>query len=320
MLRKRKNSTEESGQKTPVRDSNAQNFSPGEKVHHKVVRLSNVIWLLLGLLIGSISGGPWLKELEDVIYGYRWNYLDRCILETPESGYGVDFCRTPVNCDTCRHVRRIDEVHVSEISWEEFYSGYADIGRPLIIRNATLHWPIMTQLTFEWLKKAYLSDPEILDYDDKECWFNNYKSKQLGSLRSVFRMAGPRERDWYVGWAVCQPQIAEKLLELYERPTFLHPDSTPPKKPWIFIGTPGPGAHVHIDNVDLSSWQAQVSGTKSWLLRPPPECWLQCHGDMEARVSPGDIIVVNTNLWYHSTRIEGEDISLVITNEFDYIS
>ena len=34
-------------------------------------------------------------------------------------------------------------------------------------------------------------------------------------------------------------------------------------------------------------------------------------------VTPGDIIVVNTNLWYHSTRIEGEDISLVITNEFD---
>ena len=74
---------------------------------------------------------------------------------------------------------------------------------------------------------------------------------------------------------------------------------------------------MHIDNVDLSSWQAQVSGTKNWLLRPPPECWLHCHGDMEARVSPGDIIVVNTNLWYHSTRIEGEDISLVITNEFD---
>ena len=33
------------------------------------------------------------------------------------------------------------------------------------------------------------SDPEILDYDDKECWFNNYKSKHLGSLRSVFRFA-----------------------------------------------------------------------------------------------------------------------------------
>ena len=53
MLRKRKNSTEESGQNTPARDNNAQNFSPGDKVHHKVVRLSNVIWLLLGLLIGK---------------------------------------------------------------------------------------------------------------------------------------------------------------------------------------------------------------------------------------------------------------------------
>ena len=113
--------------------------------------------------------------------------------------------RTPVNCDTCRHVRQIDEVHVSELSWETFYSGwvvdiiptisllhsflrYADIGRPLIIRNASLDWPIMSQLSFEWLKHAYLSDPEILDYDDKECWFNNYKSKHLGSLRSVFRL------------------------------------------------------------------------------------------------------------------------------------
>ena len=46
----------------------------------------------------------------------------------------------------------------------------------------------MSQLSFEWLKHAYLSDPEILDYDDKECWFNNYKSKHLGSLRSVFRL------------------------------------------------------------------------------------------------------------------------------------
>ena len=26
-----------------------------------------------------------------------------------------------------------------------------------------------------------------------------------------------------------------------------------------FLGTPGPGAHSHIDNVDLSSWQAQVT-------------------------------------------------------------
>ena len=27
-----------------------------------------------------------------------------------------------------------------------------------------------------------------------------------------------------------------------------------------FVGTPGPGANPHIDNVDLPSWQAQVQG------------------------------------------------------------
>ena len=179
------------------------------------------------------------------------------------------------------------------------------------------------------------SEPEILEYDDKECWYNNYKTKHLPSLRAVFRMEADTARDWYVGWAVCQEAVAARLHSLYDRPPFLHPDSTPPKKPWIFIGTPGPGAHVHIDNVDMSSWQAQVAGVKTWLLRPPPECRWRCHGDLTTTVYPGketpgtwlvtaltslcagDIIVVNTNVWFHSTKIEGSDLSIVITNEFD---
>ena len=212
-------------------------------------------------------------------------------METPDEGYGVDFCIIPSSCDMCRDVRTVDQVHVSHMSWQKFYQHYAETGRPLVIRNATLDWPAMTQLNYDWIRRAYLSDPDTLDYDDDKCWFNNYKSKHLGSLRSLFRMTAERAHDisrpWYVGWAVCQPDVADKIHSLYYRPDFLHPDSTPPKKPWIFIGTPGPGAHVHIDNVDLSSWQAQISGTKTWLLRPPPECWLQCHGDMEVTVHPG---------------------------------
>ena len=70
---------------------------------------------------------------------------------------------------------------------------------------------------------------------------------------------------------------------LFQPPPFLHPDSTPPKRPWIFIGqtvlayyalsiwfvqksaiakksaiagTPGDeAAHIHIDNLGLPSWQ-----------------------------------------------------------------
>ena len=87
---------------------------------------------------------------------FRWNYLDRCILETPESGFGVDFCRTPVSCDMCRDVRDIDDVHVSQLSWQDFYREYAETDRPIVIRNATLDWPAMSVLDFNWLRDAYL--------------------------------------------------------------------------------------------------------------------------------------------------------------------
>lgn len=55
MLRKRKNSNEECGQETPVRENHAQKSFPRDKVQHKVVRLSNIIWLLLGLVIGKFE-------------------------------------------------------------------------------------------------------------------------------------------------------------------------------------------------------------------------------------------------------------------------
>ena len=242
--------------------------------------------------------------------------MNRCIIETLDesNGYGVDFCRVPVDCRVCKDVDKIDEYHVSELTVDMFQHLYAYTARPVVIRNATLHWPAMKVLDFQWLKEAYTSDPEILE---KTCWYNNYNSLHLNSLRAVFRMPVEDVTSslWYVGWVVCQDPVDSLLQDLYQRPSFLHPDSTPPKKPWIFIGTPGPGAHFHIDNVDQSSWQAQISGSKTWYLRPPPECWWTCSGVVSTVLHPGDIIVVNTNVWFHSTKIEGPDLSLVITNE-----
>ena len=95
----------------------------------------------------------------------------RCILETPEThGYGVDFCRVPVDCDICSdvsifyapisllplqepknihctiwmvwcaQVREIEEVHVSDLSIELFEERYAYTHRPLVVRNASIFW------------------------------------------------------------------------------------------------------------------------------------------------------------------------------------
>ena len=43
-----------------------------------------------------------------------------------------------------------------------------------------------------------------------------------------------------------------------------------------------------IDNVDRPSWQAQISGSKTWYLVPSVECADICH-DLAVTVKKGDI-------------------------------
>ena len=59
----------------------------------------------------------------------------------------------------------------------------------------------------------------------------------------------------------------------------------------------------------------QIHGIKSWAIKPPPECYHSCNGVMNITMEPGDILIVNTNLWLHSTSVE-QDLSISIHNEF----
>jgi len=320
-LRKRKSSTERSENS---KEALSNGMTTMTRSQITVVPLHSVIALLAGIIIGGILMGPWWKDYLDIIRGYRWDYKNRCIMESPNGdGNGVDFCRLPAECSTCCEVHEIDDVHVDDITFQDFAEKYAYTSRPLVVRNASLHWKAMTDLDYYWLKEQYLSDGDILDYNSDECWFNRYKTLEFRNLAAVFKLPDYRVeqtagKPWYVGWAVCHKPVAEALFSMFERPAFIHPESTPPSKPWIFIGTPGPGAHSHIDNVDLSSWQAQISGAKKWTLNPPPECYWTCGSkSLETVVYPGDIIVINTNYWFHATQILGHQLSLVITNEYD---
>ena len=65
------------------------------------------------------------------------------------------------------------------------------------------------------------------------------------------------------------------------------------------------------------SLRFQVSGTKRWSLKPPPECYWKCPGEVSVTLDPGDIIVVNTNWWSHSTKVLGAAVSVTITNEYE---
>ena len=222
--------------------------------------------MLIALLTGFLVGGPWLGAVTDLVFGYRWNFVDRCIIEdADDKGNGVDYCRLPVNCEICQNVDKIDDVHVSNITIEEFEERYAYSNRPLVVRNASLRWRAMKDLDYAWLRKVHLKHDDVLDNEDESCWFNQYQTKEFRNLRSMFRLLGDGEapvlksgKPWYVGWSVCFQEVQQKIARLYRPPSFIHPDATAPKMPWIFLGTPGPGARFHIDYVELPSWQAQV--------------------------------------------------------------
>ena len=91
---------------------------------------------------------------------------------------------------------------------------------------------------------------------------------------STERILDMAAEPWYVGWSVCQASVFQELSKLVSLPQFLS-NKHAAGNMWIFIGTPGYGAHSHLDHdLDLPTWQAQISGTKTWFLKPPPECAL----------------------------------------------
>jgi len=310
-----------------IRESPGTNVVQALQQEHQkppiqVVQLRSIWWLCLGLVVGSLCNGWVLEAFTEVIYGYRWNYVQRCIIEDEEKGYGQDFCRVPVDCSMCEDVDKIDEIHIDALTEEEFENKYVDTNRPLVVRNATLDWKAMTVLDYSWLRKEYLRNPEIMDQTNEDCWFEPYQSKGIRNLQSLFRVLGTSgamksNKPWYVGWSVCHEEVARKLSKLYKLPAFMRPDTRPSNMPWVFLGTPGPGAHFHLDNVDLPSWQAQLAGIKTWYLKPPPECYWSCSGIMDITLYPGDLLFINTNVWSHSTQIWGPDNSLVMTSEFE---
>lgn len=288
----------------------------------RVTIMNSEISVIFSIIIGVLLVGPWSRELLDTIRGYRWDSHNKCIMESPnEAGDGVDYCRIPADCSVCSGVNQIDELHISNISIQNFVEKYSYTGRPLVVRNASLQWRAMTDLDYYWLKEQYLRDPKVMDLNE-DCWFNRYKTKEFKTLADVFKLPDNRVqmksgRSWYVGWEVCHEQVLQELLKLYERPAFIHPESTQSNS-WIFIGTPGKGAYKHVDEVDMAFWQAQINGIKKWKLSPPPECYWTCGSKtLETILYPGDILVVKTSFWFHSTEILGNQLSLVVNSKFD---
>ena len=242
------------------------------------------------------------------------------------------------DCSMCLNVYKIERVE--QITREDFLNKYAYTGVPLVIVGAVKNWSAMNTFNFEFLKELYTrKDLESNSKTHREkilkaivktkskgnekkdtCQFFPYKTK-FKNLKEVFEKVergenGEWKKPWYVGWSNCNNYASEILRQHYERPEFLPEESEMSRIDWIFMGTPGYGAHMHIDDVKNPSWQAQISGVKHWIFKPPAECMFKCI-TLETFVHPGDIIIFDSNRWFHATNIIGNDLSLTIGSEYD---
>ncbi|XP_063603742.1 uncharacterized protein LOC134779450 [Penaeus indicus] len=281
-------------------------------------------WVALVLgIVSAIVGTVYHYELHTqngfTKFWLRWENIDlhaeQCTIDMPASLQ--DMFRPPVQCDMCRQVTHVERVH--SVTPQLFEERYAYTGRPVVITDGQRNWSAPHVFSFEFFKSIYADDSPVLENFERDCQFFPYQT-EFRNLRHVFNMTADRVNmrgePWYIGWSNCDSAAANVLREHYERPYFLPQAAESSKTDWIFMGTPGYGAHMHIDHVGNPSWQAQIRGRKLWTLEPPPECYFQCI-PMEVVVEPGEIIVLDTNIWYHKTLIVSEELSITIGSEYD---
>ncbi|KAL4240206.1 hypothetical protein ACF0H5_001000 [Mactra antiquata] len=267
-------------------------------------------------ILGVVCSGSFYYYREEVAE-YFEIYTSRCFIENNQ--ITMEMGRPLAQCDFCIGLKSVPVEH--NISNDDFVKKYAYGSIPVLIKDATSNWTAMSSFSFDFFKDLYVNTDDALSIQDAECQFFPYNTDFI-VLGDVFNMTDARanfsegEKGWYVGWSNCHEGIKNKLRDHYQRPYFLPIDSESSALDWIFMGGSGPGAVIHIDYVQRPSWQAQISGKKTWTLVPPPECEHVCN-DLNVTVHKGDIFVVDTNLWYHSTFIHPGEISITIGSEYD---
>lgn len=226
----------------------------------------------------------------------------------------------PQDCSFCVNIT--EARRVSNLSQEEFFTKYAYSGIPIVVTDATDKWKARELFSYQFFKRLYFRNPKALEKDGIDGQFFAYRS-DIDNLFQLFNMSEERSnleggKKWYIGWSTDNPVIGKQLKKYFSTPYFIHPQSDEEslKVSWIFMGSPGPGAFMHIDQVMHSSWQAQLKGVKTWTVAPQPECEAVC-AKFNITVNTGDMIVINTNVWYHSTYIHPGSISITIGNEFE---
>ncbi|KAK7507456.1 hypothetical protein BaRGS_00001391 [Batillaria attramentaria] len=270
--------------------------NPSHRVH-LIVALGGV--LSVALLVGN--------------YELVRDYIRRtpCLVD-----FGIfteEIFRPLVDCEMCR---KLNAVAIERnLSQETFVEKYAYSGIPVLVKEGIVNWSAMSVFSFKFFQGLYR-----LTGRRANCHFFAYNTEfttltdALNGMSDERASCQPGEKPWYFGWSNCHAGVQEQLRKHFQLPDFLPANTEGTPMDWIFMGSPGPGAPLHIDTVERPSWQAQVSGRKTWQLVPSAECEAVCHS-FNVTVEKGDIIFVETNMWYHSTFVHPGEISIAIGSE-----
>ncbi|XP_074109984.1 bifunctional arginine demethylase and lysyl-hydroxylase JMJD6 [Cotesia typhae] len=236
--------------------------------------------------------------------------FQKCLIEPPDIFQKI--FRPAEDCSMCQSIQQVEKL--ANIDPDFFEQRYAYSGKPVVITDATVNWTAAQLFSFSFFKSLYHGRAA-------NCQFFPYKTG-FKSLQDVFNMSEdrillkPGSEPWYVGWSNCDEKIGSILRQHYSRLYFLPTTAESEKTDWIFMGSPGYGAPMHVDDVDHPSWQAQLKGSKLWILEPPRECYFSCK-KLQVVVEPGEIIILDTNRWYHQTKIISSELSITIGAEYD---
>ena len=63
----------------------------GDPPTQYLISISAVFCLIAGFILGSSFGSHLLQDFIDGFYGYRWNYLERCIID--DGTFAGGYCR-----------------------------------------------------------------------------------------------------------------------------------------------------------------------------------------------------------------------------------
>ncbi|XP_068976532.1 uncharacterized protein [Bombus flavifrons] len=254
-----------------------------------------------------------------VLFKYLYFDIIRNIRETrcliPNNYFIWEFTRPISNCDYCRDVT--SALILPNLTREEFKQ-YAYSSRPMVIKYAASHWPASKVFSWKFFKDLYENIDGAYDSVD-ECQFLHFKSN-LTNLRDVFAMTEERAMQhngkdpWYVGWKNCHLQILDIMKRYYNLPHFLPEDAEVPYSNYVFLGYEE-GAIMHLDYISRLMWQGQIIGNKTWSVAPTPECDTVCTR-FNFTVYAGDIVLLDTRIWYHSTYVKGGNFSLTVTSEY----